>query len=169
MPRPARKPGAKKPDPELAAIDARIREAEKAQAPVKRELVPLDKAGLERLATCVERGIGKKQAVLAQALAIGLQALVNTTPNAAAEPGGAWLTADEDDAQPQAPGNVVDLFARQTAADERPAGIAATALGGSFAFQQAPAGSTETETQRRRRLAAEGGDATEPEEDEPVE
>jgi hypothetical protein len=71
-----RKP--KRADATLAAVRERIRLAEKAQAPIAREMVALDRASFELLASCVEGGLGKKPAVLMQALAIGLQALSGT-------------------------------------------------------------------------------------------
>jgi hypothetical protein len=154
-----RKPGKVKPDPELAKARERIREAEKAQAPVVREPVAMDKASYELLATLVERGLGKKPAVLAQALAIGLQALANTTPGGERTTAATW--ADED--RPRG-AQVVDLFAPRgdVAASERGTALAASVLGHGTPFVPAPdAGDTvETETQRLKRLA-EGGETIE--------
>jgi hypothetical protein len=152
-----RKP--KRADATLAAVRERIRLAEKAQAPIAREMVALDRASFELLASCVEGGLGKKPAVLMQALAIGLQALSGTIGAGAHDNGrGADLPP------PARGGDVVDLFPRErktAVGEDALEGIAASVTGGAVPFKRAP----EVIVPPSQRRHDDGDDV--PDEDEP--
>jgi hypothetical protein len=60
---------------ELGALRTRIRDAEKKYVPLARESIGIDAEGYETLALLVERGMGKPQDMLRQALATGLRVL----------------------------------------------------------------------------------------------
>ena len=115
--------------PDLAAARDRIREAERTQAPVTREPIPLTKTMLDTLVVLVERGVnGKKQAVLASALAIGLEALLN-------------IGETREDHEPVQPaparwGTVRELFPVEPES-EQPSALVAAALGGEIPFGRA--------------------------------
>jgi hypothetical protein len=94
---------------------AKIREAEKAMAPVLREDVGLDAASLDVLVELVQRGVGKKQDVLRTALATGLRAMrtVHGGEDGPPEPtdGEAHIFQAVNEAEPARPGFTTNALA----------------------------------------------------------